>query len=91
MALNGTPRNLNVEASIPYKGKWRLAKVKGSYVGGREPEIQSVVLLAFDKDLTAELTEDQRGAIMKELIAAAKKDERGIFRGWSSQEARPKK
>ncbi len=76
MALNGTPRNLNVEASIPYKGKWRLAKVKGSYATGQEPEIQSVFLLAFNKDLTAELTDGQRAAILKELKAVAKRDER---------------
>jgi hypothetical protein len=79
MPTNGTPRNLNVEASIPYKGKWRLAKVKGSYEGGLEPEIQSVVLLAFDKDLTAELTVDQRDAVIKELRAAAKRNERAKY------------
>lgn len=81
MALNGTPRNLNlnVEASIPYKGKWRLAKVKASYVTGQEPEIQSVFLLAFEKDLTTELTDAQRAAIFKEIKAAAKRDERGLF------------
>ncbi|HXB02414.1 MAG TPA: hypothetical protein VNV15_06315 [Opitutaceae bacterium] len=79
MALNGTPRNLNVEASVPYKGKWRLAKVKGSQASGKEPEIHSVVLLAFNKDLTAELDDAQRVAIIKELKAAAKRDERGSF------------
>jgi hypothetical protein len=79
MALNGTPRNLNVEASIPYKGKWRLAKVKGSYVTGQEPEIHSVVLLAFNLDLTAELTDAQRAAIFKEIKTAAKRAERGNF------------
>lgn len=79
MALNGTPRNLNVEASVPYKGKWRLVKVKGSYVSGQEPEIQSVVLLAFNKDLTAELDDAQRLAIIKELKATAKREERGNF------------
>jgi hypothetical protein len=79
MALNGTPRNLNVEASIPYKGKWRLAKIKGSYAGALDPEIQSVVLLAFNKDLTAELTADQRAAAIKELKAAAKRDERARY------------
>jgi hypothetical protein len=78
MALNGTPRNLNVEASIPYKGKWRLAKIKGSYVTGQEPEIQSVVLLAFGLDLTAELTDAQRAAITKEIKAAAKRNERSL-------------
>jgi hypothetical protein len=82
MAPNGTPRNLNVEASIPYKGKWRLATVKGSYVTGREPEIQSVVLLAFDKNLTAELNDAQRAAIVEELTAAAMRDEHGIFGRW---------
>jgi hypothetical protein len=78
MALNGTPRNHNVEASIPYKGKWRIAKVKGSYVTGQEPEIHSVVLLAFNLDLTAELTDAQRAAIFKELKAAAKRDAWGL-------------
>jgi hypothetical protein len=82
MALNGTPRNLNVEASIPYKGKWRLAKVKGSYATGQEPEIQSVVLLAFGIDLTAELTDAQRAAIFKELKTAAKREERSNFGRW---------
>ena len=82
MALNGTPRNLNVEASIPYKGKWRLAKVKGSYGGGHEPEIHSVVLLAFNKDLTAELDDAQRVAIINEFKAAAKREERGNFGRW---------
>jgi hypothetical protein len=79
MALNGTPRNLNVEASIPYKGKWRLAKVKGSCATGHEPEIPSVVLLAFNLDLTVELTEAQRAAIFKELKAEAKRNERSNF------------
>jgi hypothetical protein len=82
MTLNGTPRNLNVETSIPYKGKWRLAKVKGSYVAGQEPEIQSVILLAFGRDLTAELTDDQRSAITKEIKAEAKRNERSKFGRW---------
>ena len=78
MTLNGTPRNLNVEASIPHKGKWRLAKIKGSYETGQEPEIQSVVLLAYNKDLTAELTDAQCVAIIKELKAEAKRNERAL-------------
>lgn len=75
------PKPLNVETSIPYKGKWRLVAVQAMYVKNEEPELQFVTLLATGRDIKAELTNDQRTVIMKELCAAAKRDG-DVFRPW---------
>jgi hypothetical protein len=81
MPTYGKP--LSVETSIPYKGKWRLVAVRAMYVTGEELELQFVTLLATGGEIKAELTNDQRTIIMKELSAAAKRDG-GILRRWGS-------
>ena len=73
-----TPKPLNVDTSIFRNGKWRLLTVRGEYVSSDEPELKIATLCATGRDIKAELTADERAAIIKELIAAAKRDERGL-------------
>jgi hypothetical protein len=80
MPIYRKPKPLSVETSILYKGKWRLVSARGTYIDAEKPELGYAMLVALDREIKMELTNDQRAAIMKELIAAAKRDERGIFR-----------
>ena len=82
-----TPKPLSAEASILYNGKWRLVRARGNYVKGEEPRIQFVTLLATGEDIEAKLNSDQRTAVMKELIAAAKRDS-DVFRPWADNRRR---
>jgi hypothetical protein len=79
-----TPKPLSVETSILYKGKWRLVSVRGQYVNGEVPELQFVILAATGGEIKAELTNDQRTIIVKELGAAAKRDS-VVFRPWENK------
>jgi hypothetical protein len=82
MFSNRKPRPLSVETSIPYNGKWRIVNVRGEYVRPEEPELQFVMLLAKEREIKAELSDEQRAIIMKELIVAAKRDSGGVSRRW---------